>query len=311
MPMGHVVWIWKEKNPSQSDFWNALKISHIANMYICTSVHVCVHPCPLPYFAWGFCTHVWRVEFHLWWCRKLTFFFFLAIVVILIIIHALLGRCLRCVLHLWYGCDSLVCFASLCRQKHSSLTKEIKRESLSEEGMFVVGWEDLSLCSALRHQAVMSFSLPWYVQRRGDPAWLCTSLICIAIEKKYLHNSSPSKLYFMCRWLVAYLASSAFNSTICVGRNVESLETPSCTVSNPEPIGWRELKRHLGLGGLVIKPVQFKMAFCSCVHPPKLRPCASAKHLSIPWCQTLPGADPLLCEVLPCPTKPRTDKLRK
>lgn len=169
---------------------------------------------------------------------------------------------------------------------------------------------------ALKHRAVLFLSLPWYVQRRGGLTLYLIHLYCS--RKKYL--VLRLLLQISCILCVAYLASSAFNSMICVGRNVESLETPSCTGSNPEPTGWRELKCHLALGGPVIKPVQFKMAFCSWVHPvnpegtvppPKLRPCASVRHLSIPWCQTLPGAVPLLPEMLPCPAKPRTDKPRK
>lgn len=102
-------------------------------------------------------------------------------------------------------------------------------------------------------------------------AWLCTFLVCIAVEKKYLYSSviaSPIKLYFMCRWLVTYLASFAFNSMICFGRSVpfESLEMAICIGSDPEPVGRRGLKHHLALGELVIKPARFKMAFCSWVH---------------------------------------------
>lgn len=170
-------------------------------------------------------------------------------------------------------------------------------------------------------------------------AWLCTLLVCIAVKKKkikYLYSAaiaSPIKLYFMCRWLVTYLASSAFNSVICVGRNVESLETSSCIGSNPEPIGWRELKHHLALGKLGIKPTRFKMAFlllgsfCESVEgvspPPELHlgvqgPRASVTRCPLvasispfPWCQSLPGTNSLLREMLPCRTQPRTDKLRK
>lgn len=39
---------------------------------------------------------------------------------------------------------------------------------------------------------------------------------------------------------------------------------------------------------------------------------AHGKHLSLcPLCQTLPGTNSLLHEMLPCQTQPRTDKLRK
>lgn len=144
----------------------------------------------------------------------------------------------------------------------------------------------------------------------------------------------PVKLYFMCRWLVTYLASSTFNSVICVGRNVpfESLETSSCMGSSLELTGWREPKHHLALGELVIEPTQFKMAFCSWVHPVNLwrddssswAPSGSSGSWSLrgagvcswqasplPWCQILPGAHSLFREMLPCRTQPRIDKLRK
>lgn len=140
-----------------------------------------------------------------------------------------------------------------------------------KEGTFPVGWEDLSLCSALKHGAVMSASAPWGVRRRLR-AWLCALLVCSAVEKntcRVLWLLPQLSYFFTCRWLVTYLASSAFNSIICVGRNepFECVETSSCVGSNPEPIGWRELKHLLALGGLAIEPAWFKMVLCSWIRP--------------------------------------------
>lgn len=115
----------------------------------------------------------------------------------------------------------------------------------------------------------MSPSLPWYVR-----AWLCTLLVCIAAEKNTFKvlRLLPIKLYFVCRWLLTYLASSTYNSVICVGRNVpfESLETssPNRVQSGAHWIQGTEA-HHLAFGELVIKPAQFKMAFCSWVYPVK------------------------------------------
>jgi len=96
-----------------------------------------------------------------------------------------LGRCsikaVFCVCSTGRGAS--VCWESACRQKHGSLTEQVTRNSLSEKGVVPMGWEDLNLCSALKHGAVTSPSQPWYVQK-GVRAWLCTLLVCIAVGKK-------------------------------------------------------------------------------------------------------------------------------
>lgn len=106
--------------------------------------------------------------------------FLYAIVVSSITTSTLVGHYSLCVLHLSYGRDPLVCSdESACRQKHKALTKQITRNSLFKEGMFLVGWEDLNL---------LSFSM-WGLTSPSLPEKLGPTLFFAVVccnRKKYL-----------------------------------------------------------------------------------------------------------------------------
>lgn len=134
-------------------------------MSICTGVHVCLTLTKfsaLIYEGWN-STHD-NIENRLLFSLLAFLFlvvFLLAIVGSSVMTATLVGHYSLCVLYLSYGRDPLVCSdESACRQKHKALTKQITRNSLFKEGMFLVGWEDRNLLSFKMWGCKVSLSAP-------------------------------------------------------------------------------------------------------------------------------------------------------